>query len=65
MSFRSPSMNHLYLGSPARAWFPSLYGVLERGPGLIHFLPPDGGAQSIAGLGLTHHQYVVIAQVID
>jgi len=60
MSFLPPSMNHLYRGSPASAWFLSLYGVLELGPGLMHFLLPDGGAQTIAGLALTDNEHVVI-----
>lgn len=60
MSFLPPSTNVLYRGFPGSVWFLGFYGLLELGPGLIHFLLPDGGAESIAGLDLTHHKDVVV-----
>jgi hypothetical protein len=50
-------------GSVFGAWFLGLYGLLEIIPGCIHVLLPDGGAEVIAGLDLTHNRHTVIGTV--
>lgn len=55
------STNAYYRGSPWSAWFLLLVGVATVGPGLIHFLLPDGGAGSIAGLQMGAQSTTIIA----
>lgn len=54
------SMNHLYRGSVASAWFLGLYGLLEFAPGCLHFFLSEGGAEVIAGLDLTQNRHAII-----
>lgn len=56
----TPSTNHQYRGSPAAAWFLTLYGAGWIVPGLIHSFLPDGGAGSIAGLDLGPNPALII-----
>lgn len=47
-----PSTNDQYRGAAVAAWFLILLGVAWVGPGLIHMILPDGGAEVIAGIDL-------------
>jgi hypothetical protein len=60
MGLLPPSTNEAYQGARLAAWFLLLAAVLTIGPGLVHTLAPDGGAQSIAGLDLAGNRDVVI-----
>lgn len=53
-------MNQFYRGSLASVWFLGLYGLLELLTGLIHFVLPDGGAGTIAGLDLGQNKHTII-----
>lgn len=55
-----PSTNAAYAGSGASAVMLAVAGVGAIGPGLIHYLLPDGGAVVIAGLDLGAQASVVI-----
>jgi len=56
-----PTTNAGYRGSPAAAWFTVLLALGWIGPGLIHMLPPDGGAGVIAGIDLGPARRTIIA----
>lgn len=60
MSLFPPSTNADYRGSPWSAAFLGLTGLLTLGPGIIHYVLPDGGAGVIAGLDLTRNGKVVV-----
>ena len=56
-----PSTNEAYSGSPAAAYFLTVFGVLTVVPGCIHTFAPDGGAGTIAGLDLSRNGRVIVA----
>jgi len=60
MGLLPPSTNEAYPGAPVSAWFLLLAALLTIGPGLVHMLAPDGGAQTIAGLDLGDRRDVVV-----
>lgn len=60
MALFPPTTNADYRGAPASAWFLMLAAVLEFVPGCIHYFLPDGGAEVIAGLDLSHNRQVVL-----
>lgn len=55
-----PSTNARYAGSPAAAWFLTVFSVLTIIPGCIHVFLYDGGAGSIAGLDLSHNGHLIV-----
>lgn len=60
MPLLPPSTNAAYAGSGFSALILAIAGVTTIGPGLIHYLLPDGGAVVIAGLDLGSNAAVVI-----
>lgn len=60
MRLLPPSTNADYAGSGFSAVILAIAGVTAIGPGLIHYLLPDGGAVVIAGLDLGSNAAVVI-----
>jgi hypothetical protein len=60
MTLFPPSTNRDYRGAKIAPWFLILAGLLELGPGCIHYFLPDGGAGVIAGLDLTHNRSVIL-----
>lgn len=60
MTLLPASTNPHYTGAPAAAVFLAVVGLLTLGPGLIHYLLPDGGAQTIAGLDLHTGSAVIV-----
>jgi hypothetical protein len=60
MGLLPPSTNATYRGARLSAWFLLLAAGLTIGPGLVHTLAPDGGAQTIAGLDLGDRRDVVV-----
>jgi hypothetical protein len=60
MNILPASTNAEYRGSPWSAAYLGLTGLLTIGPGLIHYLLPDGGAGVIAGLDLAANRATII-----
>jgi hypothetical protein len=60
MGLLPESTNSQYRGSQWSAAFLGLVAILTLGPGLIHYLLPDGGAGVIAGLDLSVHRAVIV-----
>lgn len=54
------STNAQYTGAPASAWFLALLALLTIGPGLVHYVLPDGGAGVIAGLDLSTQSATIV-----
>lgn len=54
MGLFPPSTNAAYHGARSSTWFLALLGLNALGPGLIHYLLPDGGAGVIAGMNLAN-----------
>lgn len=59
--FLPPSTNADYRGSPYAAWFLVFYGIAWIVPGMIHSFLPDGGADTIAGLDLSHNPTMIFS----
>jgi len=54
------STNDRYGGAKASAWFLAVLSVFSLLPGAIHYFAPDGGAGSIAGLGMGAHRTMIV-----
>lgn len=59
-AFLPPSTNAQYHGHPLGVLVLGLVALMTIGPGLIHYVLPDGGAGVIAGLDLSRKGGVII-----
>lgn len=61
MTLLPASTNGAYRGAKASVWFLGLVSLGTIIPGVLHYVLPDGGAVSIAGLDVSDRQEMIFA----